>query len=184
MWDQRFRALPGLQSSVFQRFFKGNQVRFTRGSCRRIRSDGGAVVIPPVICARCRTRSGENAVLGACCTYHGSSAMNPRRGQVPANGFPVIRAGEPRPQDFGSLSPPFFMTRQNQKSEKFWNLTFPCISIHALSGESPRTCHVCGAKRISLRNFSAFWLIAERQMFAKWPILAETGSLWSWARLA
>ena len=47
--------------------------------------------------------------------------------------------------------------------EKLWNLTFPCISFHALSGETPRTAPYLRSQIVSTSEFSpAFWLTQQR----------------------
>jgi hypothetical protein len=52
-----------------------------------------------------------------------------------------------------------------------------------LSGESTRTPHVCGAKRISLRTYSAFWLTAEARTRSKLANTRGNASLWREAAL-
>ena len=114
--NHRFRTPPSWKSNVFQRFFKGNQMRFASESGRLNRSDYEAAVIALASCADIPARSTEKAAHAASRAIRASWAMNLWRGNRPkANSrkssqraFAISR--------FWWLLTPFFMTRQNQKA--------------------------------------------------------------------
>ena len=74
--NHRFRMPPSWESNVFQRFFKGNQRWFASESCRVNRSEYGAAVITPAICAHVPTRSTERPPWGLPAPTRASRTMN------------------------------------------------------------------------------------------------------------
>ena len=114
--NHRFRTPSSWKSSVFQRFFKGNQMRFASESCRLNRSDYGAPVITLVICTRVPTRSSEKAALGLPAPTRASWTMNPWRGNRDQVNSRKSRQRAFAISRFWWLLTPFFMARQNQKS--------------------------------------------------------------------
>jgi hypothetical protein len=103
------------KSNVFQDFFNGNQVRFSSEFSRSIRSDSGAAVTTPPICAHAAILSSEKAALGASSATRASCAMNPWQNKR------LQRSSRKSSQRIFAISRfwwhcvPFFMTRQNQK---------------------------------------------------------------------
>ena len=142
-FNHQFRRQPSGKSNVFQRFFNGNQVRFSSGTCRLIRSDYGTAVITLATCVRLPAWSSGEAALGHSRVMDDEFQWRGKRPQTNSRkssqrAFAISR--------FWWLLAPFFMTRQNQKSS----------SPEKLS----RTRRFLRSQVLSLRVFSAFWLTA------------------------